>query len=83
MVRRTRRELTSFFRSSREEEVEIERYEMHRTDLAIRVSPDGREGAGCMWLPLSQIEIEPADTKGMIKITMKGWLAKEKGLEND
>lgn len=83
MAGRRRTELTSFFRSSRDEEVEIERYEIHRTDLAIRVSPNGREGPECMWLPLSQITIEEEASDGRLKITVPGWLAREKGLSDD
>ena len=49
-----------------------------KTDKSIKVSDDGDED-NAVWLPLSQIELEP---KGgaLVEVTLPEWLAIEKGL---
>jgi hypothetical protein len=54
------------------------------TKLAILVSDDG-EAKNVVWLPLSQIEVVPADSghggaSGVVLVTMPSWLATDKGL---
>jgi hypothetical protein len=52
---------------------------IHReTDLAILASDSG-DIAKAVWLPKSQIEIEP-NRSGTYTITMPAWLAQEKEL---
>lgn len=52
---------------------------MHaETPKAVLVSDTG-ENDDAVWLPRSQIEIEPAK-KGLFTVTMPEWLAKDKGL---
>ena len=51
-----------------------------RTEKAVLVSDDG-EKDGAVWLPLSQIEIEPHATMQRVYVlTLPRWLAEEKGL---
>ena len=50
-----------------------------RTERAVLVSDDGDEREA-VWLPLSQIEIDGPDRKGIATITMPEWLAKDKGM---
>lgn len=49
----------------------------HETDLAILVSDGGEP----VWLPKSQVEVEPAASpSGLVSVTLPEWLAEEKGL---
>ena len=48
------------------------------TDKAVLVSDTGR-GDEAKWIPKSQIEIEPAEQKGLFVVTMPEWLAIDKG----
>lgn len=51
-----------------------------KTDKAVLVSDDG-ERSHAKWLPLSQIELDDANTqRGMVVVTLPEWLALEKGL---
>jgi hypothetical protein len=50
----------------------------HVTERAVLVSDTG-DNEDAVWLPLSQIEIEPL-SKGTAEITMPEWLAADKGL---
>jgi hypothetical protein len=50
----------------------------HETDKAILVSDSGEE-KDAVWLPRSQIEIEPKKP-GYIEVTLPEWLAMDKGL---
>lgn len=50
---------------------------LNRTALAVRVTDGTTDEA--VWLPLSQIEIEPAQS-GYHTVTLPEWLAQEKGL---
>lgn len=49
------------------------------TEKAVLVSDDGVRSTA-VWIPKSQCEIEPANAKGFINITLSERLAKEKGL---
>jgi hypothetical protein len=51
---------------------------LHETDKAVRVT-DSTPDKG-VWLPKTQIEIEPADKGGLHVVTLPEWLAEEKGL---
>jgi hypothetical protein len=51
---------------------------LHETDRAVLVTDITPENG--VWLPLSQIEIEPADVGGMHVVTLPEWLAMERGL---
>jgi hypothetical protein len=51
---------------------------LHRTARAVLVT-DSTEEEG-VWLPLSQMEIEPAPRAGYHIVTLPEWLAQEKGL---
>ena len=54
--------------------------EHHRTDKAILVSDTG-DKEDAVWLPFSQIEMEPVPGKsGFLEITLPVWLAQDKGL---
>ena len=56
--------------------VDVEVVEKHRTDRAVLIESERDD----VWLPLSQIEIEPSGD-GLTQIcTMPEWLAVEKGL---
>jgi hypothetical protein len=55
--------------------VDITVKEVHRTERAILVD----SGSDEVWLPLSQIEIEDKGD-GLLEVTMKERLAREKGL---
>lgn len=49
-----------------------------RTPKAVLVHTGDKEQA--VWLPLSQIEIEPSGVAGIETVTLPEWLALEKGL---
>ena len=49
-----------------------------RTERAVLVHTGVKDDA--VWLPLSQIEIEPSKVAGIETVTMPEWLAEEKGL---
>jgi hypothetical protein len=49
----------------------------HETDEAVLVYADG---VAPMWLPKSQVKIEPKGQQTMVEITMPLWLAAKKGL---
>jgi hypothetical protein len=51
---------------------------LHETDRAVLVTDSTPENG--VWLPLSQIEIEPADVGGLHVVTLPEWLAMERGL---
>lgn len=51
---------------------------MHQTDKAVRVADS--EESEAVWLPLSQIEVEPVDRSNIAIVSMPEWLAQEKGL---
>lgn len=51
---------------------------LHETDRAVLVTDSTPENG--VWLPLSQIEIEPADTGGLHVVTLPEWLAMDRGL---
>jgi DNA-directed RNA polymerase alpha subunit len=57
--------------------------QMHaETEKAVLVSDDGDKDKA-VWLPKSQIEIDPSmkeRSKGAAMITLPEWLAKDKGL---
>lgn len=52
-----------------------------RTPKAVFVSDDG-DKEKAIWLPLSQIEIEPLDANrgAIVMVTAPEWLLKDKGL---
>jgi hypothetical protein len=49
-----------------------------RTEKAVLVHTGDKEKA--VWLPLSQIEIEPSGFAGIETVTLPEWIALEKGL---
>ncbi len=49
------------------------------TAKAVLVSDTGDE-KDAVWLPLSQVEIEPGGKPGVVVVTCPEWLAKDKGL---
>lgn len=49
-----------------------------RTGKAVLVH--GGDKSKAVWLPLSQIEIEPTGVSGIETVTLPEWLALEKGL---
>lgn len=49
-----------------------------RTSRAVLVHTGNKEDA--VWLPLSQIEIEPSGVSGIETVTLPEWLALDKGL---
>lgn len=49
------------------------------TERAVRFSETG-DDKDAVWLPRSQIEIEPASKAGYVTVAMPEWLAQEKGL---
>ena len=51
---------------------------LHETEHAVRATDGTPDEA--VWLPKSQIEIEPSATLGLHEITLPEWLAKEKEL---
>jgi hypothetical protein len=59
--------------------IDILGFQHVETERAIRFSETG-DDKDAVWLPRSQIEIEPASKAGYITVTMPEWLAKEKGL---
>lgn len=58
--------------------IDITVHLLHETDRAVLVT--GSTPDKGVWLPLSQIEIEPADTGGLHVVTLPEWLAIERGL---
>ena len=50
-----------------------------KTAKAILVSDDGDKEVA-VWLPLSQIEMQPTNKNDICEVTVPEWLAKEKGL---
>ncbi|KKL53499.1 hypothetical protein LCGC14_2274800 [marine sediment metagenome] len=50
----------------------------HRTDKAALVHTGNKEEA--VWLPFSQIEIEPTGIAGIETVSLPEWLAIERGL---
>jgi hypothetical protein len=58
--------------------VDIDVEVAHRTDKAVLVHTGNKEEA--VWLPLSQIEIEPSGFAGIETISLPEPLAQEKGL---
>ncbi len=51
-----------------------------QTNLAVLVQGDIGEKPKDVWLPKSQVEIEPLDEKDFVKIQLPVWLAEDKGL---
>ena len=51
---------------------------LHRTDRAVLVTDSTPDNG--VWLPLSQIEVAPADKVGLHVVTLPDWLAQERGL---
>lgn len=49
------------------------------TEKAILVSDDG-DRKKAVWLPLSQVEVNPAPSHGAVIISLPEWLAMDKGL---
>ena len=49
-----------------------------QTERAILIMPNDADEAA--WLPLSQIEIHPADKPGEVCVSLPEWLAVEKNL---
>lgn len=58
--------------------IEITVHLLHETDRAVLVTDSTPENG--VWLPLSQIEIMPADTGRLHVVTLPEWLAMERGL---
>jgi len=58
--------------------IDITVHLLHETDRAVLVTDSTPEQG--VWLPRSQIEIEPADTGGLHVVTLPEWLAMERGL---
>lgn len=59
--------------------IDIDVEVLHRTDKAVLVHTGNKEEA--VWLPFSQIEIEPNDAfPGIETVSLPEWLAQEKGL---
>ena len=54
---------------------------VHQTEKGLAIKQDEEEDK-VIWLPLSQIEIDPPDPKrgNGITVTMEEWLAKDKQL---
>jgi hypothetical protein len=59
--------------------IDILGFQHVETERAIRFSETG-DDKDAVWLPKSQIEIEPGNKPGHTTVTMPEWLAKEKGL---
>jgi hypothetical protein len=62
--------------------VDLLLFEHHRTAAAVFVSDDGDQ-KNAVWLPLSQVEIEPKPGKPggrAVIVTLPQWLATDKGL---
>lgn len=57
--------------------IDLELYELHRTDEAILVSIERDKKT---WLPLSAVEIEETGKRGMVIVTLPERLAIDKGL---
>lgn len=64
-------------RSARSDVIDMDLHLHHETARAVLVSETGDKDEA-VWLPLSQIEIEPES--GFISVTLPEWLAEEKGL---
>lgn len=58
--------------------IDITVHLLHETERAVLVTDSTPEHG--VWLPRSQIEIEPADTGGLHVVTLPEWLAIERGL---
>lgn len=57
-------------------------FEHHRTAAAVLVSDTGEE-KDAVWLPLSQVEIEPKPSRPggrEVIVTLPAWLAEQRGL---
>ena len=61
--------------------VDLKAYFVRSTEKGIGIARSDRAGP-TIWLPKSQIEIEPREPKGgaLIEVTLPSWLAREKGL---
>lgn len=62
--------------------VDLLLFEHHRTVAAVLVSDTGLE-KDAVWLPLSQVEIEPSPSHAQgreVTVTLPQWLAQEKEL---
>lgn len=60
--------------------IDIDVHVHARTDKAVLVSDDGDEGSA-VWLPLSQVEIEPhQNLQRVYVLTLPEWLADDRGL---
>ena len=60
------------------EGIEIDMHLHAETDLAVRVSDDG-EDKHAVWVPRSQVEIEPKKGSRVV-VKMPVWLAEREGL---
>lgn len=58
--------------------IDITVQKLSQTERAVLVTTDIPEKG--VWLPLSQIEIEPSETAGLHTVTMPEWLALERGM---
>lgn len=58
--------------------IDITVHLLHETDRAVLVTDSTPEQG--VWLPRSQIEIEPSDRGGLHVVTLPEWLAMERGL---
>lgn len=58
--------------------IDITVEKLHETASAVLVTATVADKG--VWLPKSQIEIEPADTGGLYVVALPEWLAVEKGL---
>ncbi len=58
--------------------IDISVQRLHETESAVLVTDSNPENG--VWLPKSQIEIEPADVEGLYFVTLPEWLALEKEL---
>ena len=64
----------------RSDVIDIDVHVHARTEKAVLVSDDG-DKEGAVWLPLSQVEIEPhATAQRVYVLTLPEWFASEKGL---
>ena len=61
--------------------VDLKVYFIRSTDKAIGIARSDRAGA-VIWLPRSQIEVEPREPKAgaLCEVTLPEWMAKQKGL---
>jgi hypothetical protein len=58
--------------------VDIDVQKLHETEMAVLVTVDTSDNG--VWLPKSQIEIEPCSVGGLFTVTLPEWLAQTKGL---